>query len=270
MRETAGMRTAKQTRAQSFAYAFAHHIIANSEAVRQRLVKGIRADRITVIYNGLDMNRLRTQLERTEALTQLGLPAEGKGLPPEFVTIIANMRHEVKDYPTFLRAAQRIKAAIPDAAFLLAGEGGLADSIRSLAKDLDLESSTFFLGRCDKIAGIAQRIRGVCAEFESGGLFKLYSRIYGCGASGCSNRRRRSQKAIVEGITGYLVQSGDDKTMAERIIILLKEPERALTMGRLGRKLVEENFHARPSFGAPRSFTINCCGSRESQARERY
>jgi glycosyltransferase involved in cell wall biosynthesis len=243
MRETAGMRTAKQTRAQSFAYAFAHHIIANSEAVRQRLVqKGIRADRITVIYNGLDMNRLRTQLERTEALTQLGLPAEEKGCRQEFVTIIANMRHEVKDYPTFLRAAQRIKAAIPDAAFLLAGEGGLADSIRSLAKDLDLESSTFFLGRCDKIAELLSVSEACVLSSKAEGFSNSILEYMAAGRPVVATDVGGAKEAIVEGITGYLVQSGDDKTMAERIIILLKEPERALTMGRLGRKLVEEKF----------------------------
>jgi glycosyltransferase involved in cell wall biosynthesis len=51
-----------------------------------------------------------------------------------------------------------------------------------------------------------------------------------------------AREALVEGETGYLVQSGDDKTMAERIISLLREPEKARAMGRQGRQVVEERF----------------------------
>ena len=54
--------------------------------------------------------------------------------PRRFVSIVANMRHDVKDYPMFLRAAQQVKDVVPDAAFLLAGEGELSDSLRALAR----------------------------------------------------------------------------------------------------------------------------------------
>jgi glycosyltransferase involved in cell wall biosynthesis len=49
-------------------------------------------------------------------------------------------------------------------------------------------------------------------------------------------------EAIVEGETGFLVPAGDDSAMAERIITLLREPERAQRMGRRGRQRVEHEF----------------------------
>ena len=51
-----------------------------------------------------------------------------------------------------------------------------------------------------------------------------------------------AREAIVEGETGYLVQVGDDATMAERIVSLLKEPARAQEMGQRGRRVVEQKF----------------------------
>jgi glycosyltransferase involved in cell wall biosynthesis len=51
-----------------------------------------------------------------------------------------------------------------------------------------------------------------------------------------------AKEAIVEGETGYLVRSDDDRAMAERIIELLRDPERALAMGQKGRIVVEEKF----------------------------
>jgi len=47
---------------------------------------------------------------------------------------------------------------------------------------------------------------------------------------------------VAEGETGYLVQSGDDEKMAERVISLLREPERARQMGEEGRRVVEQKF----------------------------
>src|SRR5205085_609874 len=92
-----------------------------------------------------------TSLTRSEALSALGINVdEAKSV--RFVSIVANMRHEVKDYPMFLRAAQKVKQAVPDAMFLLAGEGELEEAFKSLARELGIYEATFFLGRCEKVA----------------------------------------------------------------------------------------------------------------------
>lgn len=243
MRETAGMRTGAQKSAQVVAYRLAHRVVANSEAVQKKLIEqGINETKISVIYNGLDADRLVSNASRSVSLSVLGLPPETEGFRKSFVTIVANMRHEVKDYPMFLRSAQRIKAAVPDAAFLLAGEGELTNSIRRLARELDIESSTIFLGPCDRIAELLS-ISNVCVlSSKAEGFSNSILEYMAAGRPVVATDVGGAKEAIVEGTTGYLVQSGDDKTMAERIIILLKEPERALTMGRLGKDLVEEKF----------------------------
>src|SRR6476620_6008529 len=52
-RETSGMRSRAQQQAQRAAYALAHHIVANSEAVQRKLVaEGVAEDKIAVIHNG--------------------------------------------------------------------------------------------------------------------------------------------------------------------------------------------------------------------------
>jgi glycosyltransferase involved in cell wall biosynthesis len=51
-----------------------------------------------------------------------------------------------------------------------------------------------------------------------------------------------ASEAIVEGETGYLVNSGDDQAMAERLTALLRDPEKRRTMGINGRRRVEQRF----------------------------
>jgi glycosyltransferase involved in cell wall biosynthesis len=51
-----------------------------------------------------------------------------------------------------------------------------------------------------------------------------------------------AREAIVEGETGYVVPAGDDARMAERIVSLLEDEERARLMGARGREVVAEKF----------------------------
>ena len=75
MRETSGMRSAAQAHVQRFVYSLSHHIVANSNAVREKLIAdGTSADKVTVVYNGLDLRRLETKVSRPEALAMLGVP----------------------------------------------------------------------------------------------------------------------------------------------------------------------------------------------------
>ena len=148
-REIAGLRTPKQQMVERQVYKLAHKIVANSGAVRDGLEQeGVDPRKIEIIYNGLDLSRVAPQrLSRDEMLSLLGL-VPGR----RWVTIVANLRHAVKDHPTFLRAAQRVHEKFPDAAFAIAGEGELLAGMRDLASRLGLGDSAHFLGRCQNVA----------------------------------------------------------------------------------------------------------------------
>jgi glycosyltransferase involved in cell wall biosynthesis len=242
MRETLGMRSMAQAHVQRFIYSLSHHIVANSNAVREKLIAdGTSAEKVTVVYNGLDIRRLATKKSRSESLQLLGLPADAT-VPGRFVSIVANMRHEVKDYPMFLRSARRVKDAVADAAFLLAGEGELTESFKALARELGIEDSTFFLGRCENVAELLS-ISEICvlsskAEGFSNSILEYMAAARPVVVTDVGGAR----EVVNEGETGYLVASGDDAAMADRLISLLRDPERARTMGEKGRRVVEEKF----------------------------
>lgn len=244
-RETSGMRSGAQKRVQHFAYSLAHHIVANSEAVRSKLIEeGIRADKITVVYNGLDLKRLvpQAELDRAGLLTLLNLPSDAGLVEQRFVTIVANMRHDVKDYPMFLRAARWVHQAIPQAAFLLAGEGELMDSFRALAGELGIAHKTFFLGRCEKIAELLSASEVCVLSSKAEGFSNSILEYMAAARPVVATDVGGAREAIVEGETGYVVSAGEAAMMAERIISLLRDPESARAMGQAGRHVVEEKF----------------------------
>jgi len=51
---------------------------------------------------------------------------------------------------------------------------------------------------------------------------------------------------IIDGKNGFLVEEGDYKALAERIIFCLDNPELWPEYGRYGRKLAEEKYDAGP------------------------
>src|SRR3989454_7776672 len=125
--ETDGFRTPMQKRAERVAFRLSHRVIANCHVVRNQLIKeGVNPAKIVQHYNGLDMERLAVpaQLRREEALAMFRLPRDPAR---RFVTIVANLHNPVKDHPMFLRAAARVHAAAPNAAFVIAGEGDLME-----------------------------------------------------------------------------------------------------------------------------------------------
>jgi glycosyltransferase involved in cell wall biosynthesis len=241
-RETNGMRSPAQQQTQRAAYALAHQIVSNSEAVRQALIaEGVHKNKIAIIHNGFDPNRVvpNKSLSREQALAALGLE---KYSSQRFVTIVANMRHEVKDYPMFLRTARRVSSAIPDVGFLLAGEGELKSSLESLAATLGLANKTLFLGRVADVAALLSVSEVGVLTSKAEGFSNSILEYMAAGRPVVATDVGGAREAIVDRETGYLVGSGDDELMAARIISLLESPEIATRMGEAGKQLVADRF----------------------------
>jgi glycosyltransferase involved in cell wall biosynthesis len=238
--ETDGFRSSLQKRAERTAFRLSHRVIANCLVVQDQLIReGVNPAKIIQHYNGLDLERLKVRagLQRGEALAEFGLPSDRR-----YISIVANLRNPVKDHPMFLRTAARVRAAIPDAAFAIAGEGELTDSLRELAYKLGIQRDVFFLGRCDNVADLlfASEIGVLSSKAE--GFANAILEYMAAGLPVVATDVGGAREAIAEDETGYTVNSGDDERMAARIIDLLNEPKRARAMGERGRVIAAEKF----------------------------
>jgi len=242
--ETGELRTDAQKRVERFSYRLAHVVHANSEAVRRLLIEeGVSAGKIEVVYNGLDMARVNVPegARREDLLAALSLPPAPRR---RFVSIVANMRHAVKDQATFLRAARRVRAAVPDAAFILAGEGELTGSLRALAAELGLGGVAHFIGRCERVAELLALSDACVLSSKAEGFSNSILEYMAAGRPVVATDVGGAREVIIEGETGYLVSAGDDEAMAARLIALLTDEERARRMGARGREIVEQKFSA--------------------------
>jgi glycosyltransferase involved in cell wall biosynthesis len=268
-RETDGMRTRAQKAVERQAFRLAHAIAANSDAVGRELVRdGVPARKIVTVYNGMDTHRVRPleDLNREDTLAALGLPADR---PRRFVTVVANMRHPVKDQATFLRAARRVRERVSDAAFVLAGEGALVETYRALAEELGIGEHTFFTGRCARVAELLA-VSSVCVLSSRGveGFSNSIIEYMAAARPVVATDVGGAAEAIVEGETGFVVRPGDEETLAARVTELLDNTERAREMGERGLLRVREKFSCEAQLERVEALYARLLGDRGARAKE--
>jgi glycosyltransferase involved in cell wall biosynthesis len=106
---------------------------------------------VETLYHGLDTEATRAVEANTDALrTELGIPADAP-----VIGIVANFRPQ-KRYPVLLDAAVEVTRAIPEARFLLVGEGPMLQEMRERAAELDLAAHVIFAGRRDDALEVMQ------------------------------------------------------------------------------------------------------------------
>jgi len=240
-RETDGMRSKPQIFLERQIFKLSDAIVANSVAVKNHLINnGISGEKINVIYNGLDLERLQPKIfDRKEICENLDLPADEK---IKFVTLVANLRHAVKNQPMFLRAAQKILEKSPETHFILAGEGELQNDLEKLAAELKIEKNVHFIGRCGQIPELLN-ISYACvltSFFE--GFSNSILEYMSAGKAVVATNVGGASEAIIENETGFLVESGDDEMLANRLLALIEDEEKARKFGEKGKKIVLENF----------------------------
>ncbi|MFZ2088323.1 MAG: glycosyltransferase [Desulfobaccales bacterium] len=124
---------------------FNHHVIAVSSSIRTFLCRKekISPQKISVIYNSVDLNRFSPSAD-PEAQER----ARRKfGLPPEALIVGGVGRlHYQKNFPLFLEVAAQVCARLPQAMFVIAGEGPERDALAEMSRKLGIDQRVRFLG----------------------------------------------------------------------------------------------------------------------------
>ncbi len=103
-------------------------------------IEGLPAERIHVIPNGVDTERFRPRPEQPALRRQLGIPDSAP-----IVGIVARLSYE-KNHALFLDVAARAHAALPDAHFIIIGDGQLRSDLEARTAELHLQNCVHFLG----------------------------------------------------------------------------------------------------------------------------
>lgn len=237
-RETGGMRSGTQRLVERLAFGRSNAIVVNSVAVREYLInQSISANKIRVVYNGLDLSRFGMAGSRAEILSGFGHAADVR-----YITLVANLRHNVKNIPMLLRAARRIAEKFADVHFIIAGEGELEGELRAFAANLGVADRVNFIGRCTDVPSLLSISYACVLTSTAEGFSNSILEYMAAGRPVVATNVGGAAEAIVEGETGYLVASDDDAALAERLSILLTDRGLATAFGEKGKAIVGAKF----------------------------
>lgn len=234
-------KTKTQMMVERQAFRLAGRVLANAGAVKSFLIEqGVPEKKIAVVHNGIDLARVASSNStREKTLRTLDLPS---GCVGQVVSLVANFRSEVKNHRMFLRMAKKVHKSCPDAVFLIAGEGELGKSLETFADELGIRKHVFFIGAGHAIGDVLA-ISDVCVlTSRSEGFSNSILEYMLASKPVVATRVGGAAEAVVDGESGFLVESDDDTSMASRVVMLLQDPELAGTLGSRGRWIVETKF----------------------------
>ena len=156
--------------------------------------------------------------------------------------MMANLNRPVKGGEYFVEAAPLIIEAVPEARFLVVGEGALIPALRERAQRLGVGDRIVFAGyRHDVDACYAAMDLSVLTSLSEGLSIALLESMRH-GLSVVATRVGGNPELVLDGECGYLVPARDVEAFASRVIQLLRNPEERQRIGAAARRRVEEHF----------------------------
>jgi L-malate glycosyltransferase len=137
-------------------------VIAVTEDIRNHLSHHFAPEKIRVVNNAIDLERVTSNLSSGDAKRKLGIS-------PETVVIGTVARLEpIKRMDLFVQTCQRIHAAQPNAVFVVAGDGSDRGMTEALIRELNLSVSFHMLGERSDIADVlrAMDLFVMCSDHE--------------------------------------------------------------------------------------------------------
>ncbi len=210
--------------------------IAASEAIRQMLIAdAVPADRIVTVHEGIDVEHVLAA-PRVDVHQAFWLPHHA----PVVGNVAALVPHKGQRY--LVDAAHLVVQQMPDARFVILGDGELREHLEKQVREHHLEKHVL-------LPGFRMDVLGCIKGFD---LFAMSSVTEGLGTSlldamACSRpivatRAGGIPEIVEDGINGLLVPPRDARALADAILRALGDDDMRARIGAAGYARVTERF----------------------------
>lgn len=191
--------------------------------------EGCPKKKVFVIPNGVDVDRFRPLEPSAELRTEFKLE---DGAPT--AAIVAALRPE-KNHELFLRAAALVHGRLPEARFLVIGDGNGRQALEALAGELGIGSAVRFLGTREDIPELLAltNVLVLSSHMEANPVSIMEG--LACGKPVVATRVGSIPETVHEGVSGFLVDPGNAEQMSSRIEQLFRNPTLSRELGTAGR-----------------------------------
>lgn len=226
--------------AERFVAPFTTHFISVAQAMTdQYLAAGIsKPNRYTRIFSGFPLEPFLAVKRDDQMRANLGIA------PNDFVITKLARLFELKGHDDLFDAAPEIVKAIPNAKFLLIGDGPWREKFETRAAIPILKGRVIFAGlvapadvpkylcATDAVVHLSYR-EGLPRAVSQSAASALPVVAYDCDGS---------REVCLDGQTGYVIAQRDLAGLTNRLQRLARDPELRERFGKAGREFVRQNF----------------------------
>lgn len=201
-------------------------------------------DKFVQIAPGIDTDHFMPKSARADLIKKYRLEDR------RVIVSVGRLVHR-KGQDKLIESLPKILQSFPDAVLLLVGEGPIKQMLKNTAKQLGVTNQVIFAGRVQHIdlpdyiclgEVFAMPVRSRFAGLEVEGLGIVYLEASACGLPVIVGNSGGATDAVIDGVTGLLVNGSDTDQIADAVCKLLTDQSRAKAMGLAGRGWVIENW----------------------------
>ena len=211
-------------------------ILVNGRAVMERSASrtGIARSKYRIVPNAVEADRL----EAASRVPIDGLPDWGDAPVAGYVGGL-QARKRVR---TLARIAPRILARVPDARFLIVGDGAERAAFEAECARLGVADRFHFTGYRSGVAAYMRRLRVLVHPSMNEGCCNAILEAEALGVPPVAYAVGGNPEIVREGETGLLVPDGDEDALADAAARLLASPDEAAGMGARARELIRREY----------------------------
>lgn len=211
-------------------FQFSDFILANSRA--GLLAYKVSNKKSRVIYNGFDFKRLQNL--NPEAPLKRSI-----GVDKKFIVSMVASFSAKKDFKTFIKAAEEVLKRRDDIAFLCVGDGPQREKLQELHQ----KDTIIFLGKRDDVESLVNISDiGVLLSTDGEGISNSLLEFMALGKPVIASNNNGNKELILHGKTGLILNSNDDKELADKLMNMLSDEKRSREMGANGEERVKNVF----------------------------
>ncbi len=223
--------------------------LTNSELGRDaiRTTERVRAERVTVIENGVDLERYDRTGWVTLSESDSGTDSRRESATRK-VGCVANLR-AVKNIDGLMRAAKLVLGRFPGVVFEVAGEGEQRAALESLHRELGLGERFVLRGATADVPAFLRAVDVAVLPSHSEGMSNAVLEYMAAGRAVVATDVGANARLIDHGVSGLIVPPKDEPALASAIGKLIEDPHLASRFGREARRRVERD-HSREAMVA--------------------
>ena len=206
---------------------------------------GVSPDRIEIVHPGCDSDHFRPLCPRMDLRQKL----LGDRYKDKIILSVGNLVAR-KGHDMVIRGLRRLRQTVPEATYLIVGHGSYRVQLENLAKGLEVRDRVIFAGlAAEELPNIyaisdvfVMPSREQLEECDVEGFGLVFLEASACAKPVVGGRSGGIPDAIVDGVTGLLVNPHDPEDIANALARLLTNNHLAIRLGQQGRSWVIKYF----------------------------